>query len=147
MIEIIKDNNKFFDCNVEAIVCTTNTVGVMGKGIALEFKKRFPDNFIAYKKWCNSGAKPGTVFMFERPSFPKIIFNFFTKDHWRYPSKIEWIASGLAELKKLIISTNVKSICIPALGCANGKLNFDDVKLLIISCLKDLDCHILLFEP
>ena len=143
MIEFGKNN--FFDAGTEGMVCTVNTVGIMGKGIALEFKKRFPDNFSAYQKWCHSGAKPGTVFLFKRNN--NFIFNFATKEHWRNPSKIEWIVSGLKELKKLIIENNVKSIAVPALGCSLGGLNWNDVKPLIISELTGIDCNVMIFEP
>ena len=76
MIEIIENKN-FFNVDAEGLVCTTNTKGIQGKGIALEFKKRFPNNYLAYKKYCDSGsAKPGTIFTFIRNENPKYIFTF-----------------------------------------------------------------------
>ena len=147
MIEIIENKN-FFNVDAEGLVCTTNTKGIQGKGIALEFKKRFPNNYLAYKKYCDSGsAKPGTIFTFIRNENPKYIFNFMTKNHWKYPSKLEWIDSGLEQLKEMVDEYKIKSLNIPALGCSNGKLNFSDVKPLIISYFKNSECLVNIFPP
>ena len=149
MIELIKGN--LIEADAEALVNTVNTVGVMGKGIALQFKKAFPDNFKMYEQAAkNNKIQIGSVFVTETGKFtnPKYIINFPTKKHWRYPSKFEWIKEGLEDLKKFIIHNKIKSIAIPPLGCGNGKLKWTDVKLLIVNSLSEInDLKVLLFEP
>ena len=135
----------------DALVNTVNTVGVMGKGIALMFKERFPQNMDAYAKACKVGAvKTGKMFITEPQELvgPRWIVNFPTKQHWKANSKIEWIEEGLIELRHFLIENNVKSIAIPPLGAGNGGLNWDDVKPKIEAALGDLnDVNILIYEP
>jgi O-acetyl-ADP-ribose deacetylase (regulator of RNase III) len=135
----------------EAIVNTVNTVGVMGKGIALMFKEAFPDNFKAYQAACKSGQlRVGKIFAFRRDNLlgPKWVINFPTKDHWRNDSKIEWIVDGLRDLRSFILSNNIKSIAIPPLGAGNGKLDWHAVKHVIEQELTQLkDVHVVVFEP
>jgi O-acetyl-ADP-ribose deacetylase (regulator of RNase III) len=122
---IIEAKGNLLDAQVEALVNTVNTVGVMGKGIALQFKKAFPENFQTYERACEAGeVAPGKMFVFETGSLngPKYIFNFPTKRHWRAPSRIEDIASGLQALVKDIVRLQIKSIALPPLGCGNGGL-------------------------
>jgi O-acetyl-ADP-ribose deacetylase (regulator of RNase III) len=93
------------DADVEAVVNTVNTVGVMGKGIALMFKERFPQNFAAYAAVCkDKKLAPGGIFVTERADLlgPRWVINFATKGHWRHPSKLEWIDAGLADLRRFI---------------------------------------------
>jgi len=150
MIEFIKKGN-LIETDAEALVNTVNTVGVMGKGVALQFKKAFPDNFKKYAKAVkNSEVQIGKIFVSETGKFtyPKYIINFPTKKHWRYPSKLEWIREGLKDLRNFIIHNNIKSIAIPPLGCGNGKLKWKEVKPLIINSLEDIsNLQIFLFEP
>lgn len=135
----------------EAIVNTVNLEGVMGKGIALEFKEIFPDNYKVYKEACKEGKLEIGKMLVTSTNLlknPNFIINFPTKKHWRYPSKIEYIKSGLEDLKKVILKNDIKSISIPPLGCGNGKLNWYDVKPLIISTLNDLEnIEINVYEP
>ncbi len=137
--------------NAEAIVNTVNTVGVMGKGIALMFKEAFPENFKAYKKACdNKEVTLGRMFVMpsEQLFGPKWIINFPTKGHWRYPTKMEWVEDGLKDLKHIIFLHNIKSIAIPPLGSGNGGLNWSDVKPKIVSAFKDIeDVQITIYEP
>lgn len=138
--------------HAEALVNTVNTVGVMGKGIALMFKKAFPDNFKAYEAACNTQTvRVGHMFVVECKGLmgdPRWIINFPTKEHWRYPSKIEWIETGLVDLRRLVIEKGIKSVAISALGCGNGGLNWPDVRLLIESALGGiLDVRFLVYEP
>jgi O-acetyl-ADP-ribose deacetylase (regulator of RNase III) len=139
------------DADVEAVVNTVNTVGVMGKGIALMFKEAFPENFKAYDQACKrKEVRLGRMFVFKREDLygPKWIVNFPTKGHWRYPSKIEWIEDGLADLKAFIKNEKVASIAIPPLGSGNGKLDWKDVKSRISATLRDLtDVNIIVYEP
>ncbi len=139
------------DAPVEALVNTVNTVGVMGKGIALMFKERFPDNMAAYREACKNGrVQTGKMFVTETNEFlaPRWIVNFPTKQHWKAKSQVEWIEDGLNDLRQFIIEKNVSSIAIPPLGAGNGGLDWQDVKLKIESALSDLpNVEILIFEP
>lgn len=139
---------------VEALVNTVNCVGVMGKGVALEFKKRWPSNFKAYRNLCDQKKlKPGQMFVFDTKELfptegPRYLINFPTKAHWRSKSKIEYIEDGLESLLEVIHEYKISSIAIPPLGCGNGGLNWSDVRPLIeakLSSLQDVD--IVLFAP
>lgn len=135
----------------EALVNTVNTVGVMGKGIALMFKERFPENMRQYAKACKQGELTiGRMFVTEPSELmgPRWIVNFPTKQHWRGVSRMEWIESGLEDLRRFIIDKRVKSIAIPPLGAGNGGLNWSEVKEKIERSLADLDqVDILIYEP
>lgn len=137
--------------NKEALVNTVNCVGVMGKGIALQFKQAFPDNARAYEKACTKGqVQLGRLFTYitGRLDNPKYIINFPTKQHWRAKSRMKDIESGLHTLKQEIIERGIKSIAIPPLGCGNGRLNWREVKPLIENILADLpDVQITVFKP
>lgn len=135
----------------EALVNTVNTVGVMGKGIALSFKKSFPNVFNEYKKAVDTGKfQIGRVQIVPTGQLtPKYVMNFATKKHWRHPSKLQYIEEGLVDLKKKISEYNIKSISIPPLGCGNGKLDWDDVKPLMVSALEEISekTDIVIYEP
>jgi O-acetyl-ADP-ribose deacetylase (regulator of RNase III) len=136
--------------DVEALVNTVNCVGVMGRGIALQFKNAFPENFKAYAKACAlEQVQPGKMFVFETGmTNPKYIINFPTKRHWRGKSRIEDIQSGLAAMRKEIVTRRIRSIAIPPLGSGLGGLRWREVRPLIESTLLDLkDVRILVFEP
>jgi O-acetyl-ADP-ribose deacetylase (regulator of RNase III) len=137
--------------HTEALVNTVNTVGVMGKGIALLFKKVFPIAMEEYLKAVkDKSIQIGKVQVVKTGSIlPKYIINFPTKVHWRYPSKIEFIDKGLYDLVIKIEEYSIKSISIPPLGCGNGKLNWSEVKPLMIKYLEPLSDHvnIIIFEP
>lgn len=140
-----------FNDNAEAIVNTVNCVGVMGRGIALQFKKRYPENFKEYEAKCKLGEiTPGRVFVFETNSFinPKYIINFPTKRHWRGASRIEDIESGLVDLAKAIKKYEINSIAIPPLGSGLGGLDWFLVKSKIEVTLTDIeDVEINVYEP
>ena len=137
--------------NVEAIVNTINTVGVMGKGIALQFKKRFPENFKSYHAACRKGlVHTGRMLVFETGQAlnPKYIINFPTKQHWKEKTKLEYIESGLLDLVKVVQRQKIKSIAIPPLGCGNGGQDWDIVRPLIVAALQPLDdVEVYIFEP
>ncbi len=138
------------DAPVQALVNTVNTVGVMGKGIALQFKNTFPENARVYTEAVKEGkVKLGEVLVV--PVNPigtvKYIINFPTKGHWRYPSKLAWIQSGLEDLKQKLQEYNIASVALPPLGCGNGGLNWDEVKPVIENALKDLQTDIIVYEP
>ena len=149
MIHYIQGN--LFDSEAEVLVNTVNTVGVMGKGIALMFKELYPQNMLEYARACKSKeVKIGKMFITETHALlnPRWVVNFPTKQHWRNPSKMEWITSGLEDLKHFIKEKNISSIAIPPLGAGNGKLAWDAVKFEIEKSLSDLtNVDIFIFEP
>jgi O-acetyl-ADP-ribose deacetylase (regulator of RNase III) len=138
--------------NAEALVNTVNTVGIMGKGIALMFKENFPENFKIYEEACKRGeVRVGRMLVTERQDmygFPRWIINFPTKQHWRSPSQIEWIEEGLDDLVRVIREHNIKSVAIPPLGSGNGGLNWKDVRPKIEAALSALaNVEIIVYEP
>ncbi len=139
--------------DVESLVNPVNTVGVMGKGIALLFKKAFPENFVQYQAACNRGeVRTGSVFVHElEPSLtggPRWILNFPTKEHWRRPSRTVWIEEGLKDLRRVIEERNIASVAVPALGCGLGGLEWTDVRKLIEEYLVDLEgTDVFIYEP
>lgn len=149
MIHFTKGN--MMTSTAEALVNTVNTVGVMGKGIALQFKEEFPENFAIYQTACSSGNLiPGKLLItreINSQGIEKIIVNFPTKLHWRNPSKYEYIKDGLSELVKAISEHNIKSIAIPPLGCGNGGLNWNIVKKMTVEALESIDADIYIYEP
>lgn len=140
-----------FDANAEAIVNTVNCVGIMGRGIALQFKKRFPDNFRYYETACKrKEVVPGKVLVYETGNMinPKYIINFPTKRHWRGASRIEDIETGLAALVDVIRELNITSIAIPPLGCGLGGLDWDLVRSKMETILGGLiDTRIDIYQP
>lgn len=134
----------------DALVNTVNTVGVSGKGIALTFRESYPENFRAYAAACKAGRlAPGGLFVTERHDMlgPRFIVNFATKDHWRQPSRLEWISHGLVALRDEVVKRDIRSIAIPPLGAGNGGLDWGDVRPLIAKALDGLDCEIVVYEP
>lgn len=147
MIEFKQGN--LLEEHIEALVNTVNCVGVMGKGIALQFKQAFPENFKQYKKACDlKKVQPGEMFTTSTGKlFPKYIINFPTKNHWKGKSKIEDIKSGLNALVKEVEQLNIKSIAIPPLGCGNGGLDWGQVKPMIVDAFAQLsDVRVVIFE-
>ena len=135
----------------EALVNTVNCVGVMGRGIALQFKRTFPENFKAYVARCKRNAiQPGRVFVFETGQLtsPRFIINFPTKRHWRGNSRIEDIESGLASLAEEVRSRDIRSIAIPPLGSGLGGLNWPEVRVRLEAALKEFeDVKVVIFKP
>lgn len=134
----------------EALVNTVNTVGIMGKGIALMFKDAYPENFRAYEVACKEGrVEVGRVFVTERHDLvgPRWIVNFPTKKHWRHGSKLEWIAQGLDDLVSVTEQHGIRSIALPPLGAGNGGLPWPKVRELIEERLGDLDLDVTVYEP
>ncbi len=144
-------HGNLFDADVDAVVNTVNTVGVMGKGIALMFKDRFPENYKAYAAACKRGdVQVGSMFVTASPqlSGPRWIINFPTKKHWRQPSKLEWITEGLKALRQVIADKGIRSVAIPPLGSGNGGLDWSDVRPHIESALSGLaDVEVVVYEP
>jgi O-acetyl-ADP-ribose deacetylase (regulator of RNase III) len=139
------------DSSAEAVVNTVNCVGVMGKGIALQFKKAYPENFLHYEKACKEKeVEIGKMLVFDTQSKlnPRFIINFPTKKHWRGHSRIEYIDLGLIDLKKSIVDLGIRSIAIPPLGCGLGGLDWRDIRPLIQQKLADLnEIEMFIYEP
>lgn len=136
-----------FDSSCKAIVNTVNCVGVMGKGIALEFKKRYPEMFWDYSKKCNSGeVHPGMPYVFQNSDGVQII-NFPTKDHWRSPSRLSYVEKGLDWFVESYQFYGISSVAFPPLGCGNGGLDWDIVGPLMYQKLKNLPIEIEIYAP
>lgn len=137
--------------DVDAIVNTVNCVGVMGKGIALQFKKKWPANFKAYAAACKAGqVRLGEMFIYDLGALatPRYIINFPTKGDWRSASKLSDIESGLVDLVNKINALGIQSIAMPPLGCGNGGLDWKTVKPRIESHFSSLaNVTLRLFEP
>lgn len=147
MIEVGRGN--LLDAQVDALVNTVNTHGVMGKGIALQFKKAFPENYAAYARACRAGeVVVGRMFLGRTVlSQPRLIVNFPTKQHWRHPSKLSYIREGLVDLIAVIQREQVRSIAVPPLGCGNGGLSWAEVRPLIVDAFAAVpDVRLVLFE-
>lgn len=138
-------------CEADALVNTVNCVGVMGRGIALQFRNAYPANFKAYAAACQREAvQPGRMFVFEtgQLALPRFIVNFPTKRHWRGKSRLEDIEAGLADLVKVIRDKGIRSIAIPPLGSGLGGLDWNAVRPCIEHALGGLtDVRVLVFEP
>jgi O-acetyl-ADP-ribose deacetylase (regulator of RNase III) len=148
MIKYTQGN--LLDAPVDALVNTVNTVGVMGKGIALQFKNRFSNNYKIYQEACKAKSfGVGELLVVEEKDLneKKLIINFPTKAHWRADSKYEYIESGLKELSKLILDKKITSIALPPLGCGNGGLDWEKVKPMIDQYLGDLPAEVLVYTP
>lgn len=149
MIEAASGN--LLRAQVDALVNTVNCVGVMGKGIALQFKQAYPAMFEAYAKAAKAKAiMPGRMFVYETGNLvgPRLVINFPTKRHWKGNSRIEDIDSGLVDLVTTIQAHGVRSIAIPPLGAGNGGLDWSVVRPRIMAALDSLpDLRVLLFEP
>ena len=149
MIEYKKGN--LLEAEAEALVNTVNCVGVMGKGIALQFKQAYPDNFKEYAKACkNNLVMPGKMFIVDTGSMfnPRYIINFPTKRHWKGNSKIEDIQSGLINFVEKLREYGIHSVAIPPLGCGNGGLDWDQVRPLIEeAALKVPDVLFMVYPP
>lgn len=145
-------NFNIFDLDTDALVNPVNLMGVMGKGLALQFKEKFPENFVMYKEWCADSPEIGSIFIWRENN--KCIINFPTKIHWKDPSKLEYIEESTETLADWIINVDkdfeVKKIAIPKVGCGLGGLDWKTVKPKIIEILnrylKDTDIEVLFVE-
>lgn len=149
MLTLMRDN--LLAAPAEALVNTVNTVGIMGKGIALQFKQAFPDNFAAYHAACRRNeVRPGHMFVVQTNQLvgPRLIINFPTKRHWKGKSRIEDIDSGLVDLARVVREYDIRSIAIPPLGCGFGGLDWNDVRPRIEATFEQCpNVHVFLYEP
>lgn len=144
MIKFIENGN-IFASKCDYIVNPVNTIGVMSAGLALQFKNRFPRNFLKYQEACkNKLLIPGRVLITREHN--KFIVNFPTKKHWKDDSKLEYIMSGLKCLKRNAIENSIKSIAFPKLGCGLGNLSWKKVEPLILDFAHDLKSQNIIVE-
>lgn len=137
-ISVISDRN-IFNTQCQTIVNTINCVGVMGKGIALEMKNRYPDMFEKYKTFCdNKLIDIGKLWLYKNPD-DKWILNFPTKTHWQYQSEYDYIEKGMQKFIETYKDKNIKSIAFPMLGCSNGGLNEEKVLEIMMKYFSKCD--------
>jgi len=149
MITFVKGD--FFDYNADIRVNTVNCVGIMGAGVALIFKNKYPQMFEEYVRACNQRLiRPGKPHVWNTPELfgdKLTIINFPTKDDWKKPSEYEYIEKGLKWLRQYLCTRENVTITIPALGCGHGGLDWNIVKIMIEKELENLNINILVFEP
>ena len=147
MIQYTKGN--IFAAKTQAIVNAVNCVGVMGAGLAKQFRLKYPDNFKEYYDACvEDEFTTGRVLVTHNPDRDfEYIINFPTKDHFKDDSKMEYIIEGLKAMKEELNRLNIESVAIPALGCGLGKLEWNFVKIQISYILADCNCKIFVYEP
>lgn len=145
MIKVVQGN--LFDSNAQTLVNTVNTVGVMGKGIALEFRHHFPDMYSDYLRRCKAGeVQLGRPYLY-RGLHPPFVLNFPTKKHWRSPSRLEDIVRGLEYLREHYVQWGITSLAVPPLGCGNGQLEWRVVGPVLYQELKKLPIPVQLYAP
>jgi O-acetyl-ADP-ribose deacetylase (regulator of RNase III) len=145
MLKFIQGN--IFEAPADIRVNTVNCVGVMGAGIALAFKTRFPEMSKEYKRACDAGeVKPGKLHVWKSVAGDCVV-NFPTKRHWRDKSRYEDIEAGLIALRDYLKDKGRVRVTLPALGCGHGGLDWSKVSLMIHEQLKDLEAEIIVFEP
>jgi O-acetyl-ADP-ribose deacetylase (regulator of RNase III) len=138
-------NGNIFESPAQTIVNTVNTVGVMGKGLAGTFKILLPEMFEKYQKLCEKGKiSIGSLWLYRTPN--KFVLNFPTKEHWRHPSKLEYIEIGLSTFSRNYEKANINSIAFPMLGCGNGELRWEEVRPLMESYLSKLPIDIYVYK-
>lgn len=136
----------FWDQPAEVRVNTVNCVGVMGKGVALQFKRRYPAMFLDYRRACQRGeVRPGGLHIYQ--ALDCVVVNFPTKRHWRDDSRIEDVESGLLALAGYLRARNGARVTLPALGCGHGGLDWSRVRALIYQYLVGLDAEIWCYSP
>jgi len=144
---ITKISGNIFNSKAQTIVNTVNCVGVMGKGIALVYKLRYPDMYKQYKIHCENGLlKPGTLWLYNKETNAPGILNFPTKNHWKYPSKIEWIKMGLQKFVETYEKKGITSIAFPLLGTHNGGLSQIEVTNLMDEFLSNCKIPIEIYD-
>jgi O-acetyl-ADP-ribose deacetylase (regulator of RNase III) len=148
VVELVTGN--LLEADAEALVNTVNTKGVMGKGVALQFKRAFPENYKAYRAACAAGrVQLGRMFVFDsgRIERPRYIINFPTKEHWRSRSRLADIDTGLDDLRRVLTELEIESVAVPPLGCGLGGLRWADVRPRIERALGTLPIRVLVYEP
>lgn len=135
------------ESNCHTLICPVNTVGVMGKGLALAFARKFPGLEKEYKQACAEGVfSREKCFVFDTPDDKKV-YCMPTKRHWRYPSKLPWIEDAFINLVERYEMIGIQSIAIPAVGCGEGKLPWEEVRQIIYRYMEHLDIDVHIFVP
>lgn len=150
MADLIFKTGDILSSGIRALVNPVNCHGVMGAGLAKQFKIKYPDMFVAYAYACRSGIMtPGSVHAYTSVENDITIFNIATKDHWRNESRLEWVDTGLTRLAEMLCGDLYRPVLgIPAIGCGLGGLKWTDVSSLIISRLEDVpNVSIHIFAP
>lgn len=146
-----KTTGDLLEADVDVLVNTVNCVGVMGKGIALQFKRRYPSVFREYAAACKRGeVQIGKMHVVPTGLLdgPQWVINFPTKKHWRSPSRIEYVQSGLLDLRRVLLEIGVSSVAVPPLGSGNGGLDWNQVRPLVVANLEALEgVRVLIYEP
>lgn len=147
MIVMEIEGGNILESKAQTLITTVNTVGVMGKGLALAFKESFPGLYPSYKQACDRGIfKRDGFFVYEVDGSRKIVC-MPTKRHWRYPSKIEWIDESLYRLAHDYMKYGITSLAVPALGCGEGRLKWEDVYPLIVRYLDRIEIPVAVYLP
>lgn len=142
MITYVKGD--LFSSPAQVLVNAVNTVGVMGKGVALQFKESYPEMFRYYQQICDEKKlKTGNISLWKGDT--KWVLLFPTKEHWRYPSKMEYIEAGLQKFVQYYYRMGIESVAFPKLGCGNGKLDWQDVKIVMEKYLADLPIQVYIY--
>lgn len=149
MVEFVKGN--LLEAKVDALVNTVNEVGVMGKGVALQFREAFPQSSREYMEAARrKQIRVGHVLATRNESLsgPQWIIHFPTKKHWRQPSRLEWVRDGLRDLVRIVKENGISSIALPPLGCGNGGLNWQSVRHEIEASFQGVDdVQVIVYEP
>lgn len=150
-MKIIHTSGDLFLSGADALINACNTKGIMGAGIALEFKNRYPLYFYTYKKACREGnMRVGKVHVYRHGEYPRYIISFPTKDHYKDSSLLTYIESGMKSLVKCVNTVgDIKSVAVPPLGCGLGGLSWKDVEPLIVSELENIETNTIfyIYEP
>lgn len=147
---VFKRGNIFDEKDADALVNPVNCIGVMGAGLALQFRKRYPEMFQSYREACEaSNVHIGRMWVYKANGhFPRYIINFPTKQHWRNPSKLEYIQTGLHDLIRILKDLKIGKVAIPPLGCGLGGLPWGVVRKMIVDALQDVpEIEVVVFEP
>lgn len=143
-------NGNLFNTKANTLVNTVNCVGAMGKGIALEFRRRFPEMFHLYREDCTAGKLvPGRIYPYPQPD-GRLVLNFAIKGDWKQPSKLEWIDSTLRQFVAGYKQRGIQSAAFPWMGAMNGGLPFDEIQKLTrlyLQPLEDIDIEVYSFDP
>lgn len=144
---IVFKTGDIFKSHMKTLVNPVNCVGVMGAGLALEFKKKHPKMYRGYRAICDQGKlRPGTLLFSSIEENGHTILSFATKDHFKNPAQLEWIESGLIKFATNYQEFGIDSVAFPMLGCGLGGLDWQEVKPLMIQYLEPLDIEIEIYE-
>jgi O-acetyl-ADP-ribose deacetylase (regulator of RNase III) len=136
-----------FDSGAAALVSPVNTTGVQGKGLALEFRRRYPEACSEFRRWCEPGRmQPGDVWTHLSLTLPRIIFA-ATKDDWRQPSRLEWIAAAMDGICLEVQRLHLASVAVCALGCGLGGLKWADVRPIMLAKAERMSALVMIYEP